>query len=417
MRPKVPAMPTNSPETRAEVTQLEEHATQLTQQLHSVGAELAETRAVLAQQVSANQALRARLTAIETGVDPSVSSNATQARRYRERDALILLPQLLDMLEPEDRLVVVDGGAREVDQDPRWRPFPRGRLRFFGFEPDAAEAHRLSGLTRPDGFDTQFFPAGLWGSTGKAKFEHNNIGGGSSFLRQKRSVTDRWQFENPTQISLAREIFHPVNYEEIDVVSLGDWAARTGVPEIDFLKLNVQGGELEVLRGTGTSLEGVLGILIEVAFVESYESRPLFDEINGFLRYAGFTFFDLLAHHYVGRADSPVAAQHLSIVEPKLGQLVSAWGQLVEAHALYLRDPIDRETKATNSVKRVLKLIALAEAYGQIEFAFELLEWLSRRPDVARGPVGERLRRVIQDCGDEYRGHVRADVPRPDSDR
>lgn len=399
--------------TRAALAQLEAHAEQLGRQLAAVGDELAETRAILAQQRSANDALHVQLSGRETPDEPASSEIARRAQAYRNRDTLILLPRLLELLQPEDRFVVVDGGARDVDQDPRWRPFPQHRLRFFGFEPDAVEAERLSGLTRQEGVDIQFFPAGLWGFTGKARFEHNHIGGGSSFLAQNREVTDRWKFENPSQVSSARDIFYPLRYQELDVISLGDWVARTGVTEIDFVKLNVQGGELEVLRGAGQSLDGVLGILVEVAFVESYTSRPLFDAIDTFLRQKGFTFFDLLAHHYVGRGRSPIAAQHLAVVDPRLGQLVSAWGQLVEAHALYLRDPIHGGLTGIPA-RRVLKLIALSEVWGQIEFAFELAEWLSQRPDVVGTPTGLQLTDLVQDCREEYSRHLRSDLrPHP----
>src|SRR5260221_10139480 len=89
---------------------LEERANQLMLQLHAVGGELAETRAVLAQQVAVNESLQRQLTAIETGVAPASSASA---RRYRDREALILLPRVLELFAPDDALVVVDGGARE----------------------------------------------------------------------------------------------------------------------------------------------------------------------------------------------------------------------------------------------------------------------------------------------------------------
>ncbi len=199
-------------------------------------------------------------------------------------------------------------------------------------------------------------------------------------------------------------------------MTLDDWAERVAVREIDFLKLNVQGGELEVLRGAERTLGSVLGVLLEVAFVESYQSRPLFHDVDRFLGEAGFTFFDLLAHHYVGRVESPIAAQHLSIVEPKLGQLVSSWGQLVEGHALYLRDPIGRPSAAM-PFARVLKLIALAETWGQIEFAFELLAWLNRASDLVDGPTAERVQTIIERGADEYLSYLRPGVPRPNSSR
>jgi FkbM family methyltransferase len=394
---------------RASFHQLAEQNAALTNQLHGVGSELAETRAVLAARTKAYDAL------VSSGATPGRADGSADARAaaaYKARSALILLPHVLDLLPRDEALVVVDVGAREADRDARWQPFPRHRLRFYGFEPEAGEADRLNQMRDEHRFPTEFFAAGLWSSTGTLTFHHNNIPGGSSFLRQQRAVTDRWKFENPTQVSLAREIFREAGTEEIEVVTLADWAAQQNVRDVDFMKLNVQGGELEVLRGAGPLLDGVLGILIEVAFVESYVGRPLFDDIDRFLRGAGFTFFDVLAHHYVGRADSPVAAQHLSVVNPTLGQLTSAWGQLIEGHALYFRDPVGAASGNRLPAPRVLKLAALAEAYGQVEFAFELLEWLRRRDDVAGTRESTQLQKAIDTAAAAYDRHLRPDVPR-----
>jgi FkbM family methyltransferase len=372
----------------AELLQTQVTNRQLWAQLSAVGMELADARATIDR--LQNHATTQR--------------SAAQAR-YLSREELILLPHLMSLLPPDGRLTVVDAGAREVDVDLRWRPFPPARLRFYGFEADADEAARLNELSSTDGAERHFYPAGLWGSTGRMPFEHNKASGGSSFLPQNRAVTDRWKFENPTQVSIASDMFHPVRTEELAVVSLADWAAREGVASVDFLKMNVQGGELEILRGAGSLLDRMLGVFVEVAFVESYRDRPMFSDIDGFLRKQGFTFFDLLAHHYVGRAASPVAAQHLSIVEGKLSQLVSPWGQLVEGHALYFRDPLDT-ANATMTADALIRLAALAEAWGQIEFAFEILDTLLRHPDVAGTRRAGEIRELIDGGAADYAKHL-----------
>ncbi len=328
--------------------------------------------------------------------------NVIEANLYRERQSLILIPHLLELLPPGERIVIVDAGAREVDHDPRWRAFDPSRLKFVGFEPDAQEAARLNTTRMIDGIEIQIVAAGLWGSTGTINFQNNNIGGGSSFLSQNRQVTDRWKFENPDESALARDIFFPVRHESINVVSLADWSREADVGTVDFLKLNVQGGELEILQGAGPVLDNVLGILVEMAFVESYSKRPMFADIDRFLSKSGFTFFDLLAHHYVGRAAAPIVAQRLIIVEPKLGQLVSSWGQLIEGHGLYLRDPISDKRSRPLKPDQVIKLAALAEGFGQIEFAFELLQWLAGMSEADDPQLSKKLRAILKQSAEKY---------------
>jgi FkbM family methyltransferase len=329
------------------------------------------------------------------------------AGRYRRREVLILVPELVRLLPPGDRLVVVDCGSRDVDRDIRWLAFPPERLRFIGFEPDRAEAARLNETPGPAGLEWSFVPMGLWGRTGRQWFEHNQAPGGSSFLPQNRAVTDRWKFENPTQTSLAAEVFFPTTREEIEVISLSEWVAAAKIEEVDFLKLNVQGGEHEILGSSGPILDTVLGILVEVAFVESYHGRPLFSDIDPLLRDRGFAFFDLLAHHYVGRSAAPIAAQHLIVHQPELGQLFSSWGQLVEGHALYLRDPIADGNALGLSARQLLKLVALAETFGQVEYAFELLRWMQGRSEVREYPPAADLSALIAQSSDRYRAFLR----------
>jgi hypothetical protein len=107
----------------------------------------------------------------------------------------------------------------------------------------------------------------------------------------------------------------------------------------------------------------------------------LFSDVDIFLRNAGFTFFDLLAHHYVGRAASPFTARHVPSAQGQLGELRSSWGQLIEGHALYLRDPVAQSPEAVPQAasQAALRLAAVADVFGQTEFALEVLAWLQER--------------------------------------
>jgi len=190
------------------------------------------------------------------------------------------------------------------------------------------------------------------------------------------------------------------------VATIARWATDTGIREIDFCKLNVQGAELDILAAAGPLLDDTLGVLSEVAFVESYVGRTFFSDIDDFLRRAGFTFFDFLAHHYIGRADCPVVAQHLPGGAGRLGQLVSTWGQLVEAHGFYLRDPIARAPGAKPRPMppaRAIKLMVIAEVFGQVEYAFELGQWLARQPD-AQGDLAAGIQRSLDLAAADYLG-------------
>ncbi len=63
--------------------------------------------------------------------------------------------------------------------------------------------------------------------------------------------------------------------------------------EIDILKFDLQGYELEAFKGCGRLLEMTKIITTEIAFVPLYEEQPLFGDIDVSLRKKGFRLLNL----------------------------------------------------------------------------------------------------------------------------
>jgi len=62
---------------------------------------------------------------------------------------------------------------------------------------------------------------------------------------------------------------------------------------IDLLKLDLQGYELEALKGCGSLFERIKIISTEIEFVALYDDQPLFGDIDVFLRAHGFRLLNL----------------------------------------------------------------------------------------------------------------------------
>jgi FkbM family methyltransferase len=61
----------------------------------------------------------------------------------------------------------------------------------------------------------------------------------------------------------------------------------------DLLKLDVQGYELEVLKGAESTLGGVRMILTELSLLDIHQGVPLIDEMLGWLSQRGFVAYDI----------------------------------------------------------------------------------------------------------------------------
>ena len=68
----------------------------------------------------------------------------------------------------------------------------------------------------------------------------------------------------------------------------------------DFIKIDAEGADLEILKGAKTSLnKNCIGIQIEVQFIERNTGSPLFSEVDGFLRNAGYWIMDLKKESWI----------------------------------------------------------------------------------------------------------------------
>ena len=152
---------------------------------------------------------------------------------------------------------------------------------------------------------------------------------------------------------------------EIDTTTLDNFCQEEGINEIDFLQIDVQGADLDVLEGASKILNcGILAIQIEVEFSHLYTNQPLFADVDTFLRKHDFTLFDV-SKSYRPRARSPI---HSTV---RAGQLL--WGD-----AFYFRDLIREDMDGhLKSPDRMLKLACIADIMHFPDYALEILEYLT----------------------------------------
>jgi FkbM family methyltransferase len=296
-------------------------------------------------------------------------------------------------------IVVIDVGAHDALADPRWTKISRNNIRVHGFEPDVKECARLNEAASAAGFDFHFHPVALAEQTGPAEFYRYAEPAANSFFAPNEPLIRRWCYTRSLHL-LSQ--FKVLEKARIEAVSLNDWAQAESVTDFDFVKLNVQGAELDVLRGAGRTLESAMGMVVEQTFNPTYINAPLFGKVYNFIEQAGFCMFDVVGMNRVARVRSPI-----HITEDKIFVVSGLWPhhQFFEGHFFYLRDPLcvgDEWNEGRGpSIEKCFKLACLAEVFGQIEYAFEVLDWIAAAPSATR--VASATRKIIDEGARLYR--------------
>jgi FkbM family methyltransferase len=291
--------------------------------------------------------------------------------RYKNVDRYILCRLACSALPEDERLTVLDVGARYATHDPFWLPIPPEKMRVYGFEPDEEECARVNAEAKALGLAYTCFPIALWSN--KTILDLNicpGLPGSASLYPFDFALLNRWKVaDNTDEYIMGREMADaysvPLRTETLD-----HWREANAVASVDFIRMNIEGAELEALRGGASLLPQTLGLLAEVSTVD--DGRPLFADLDVFARSQGFHFFDFFNLNHVGRGRSPLTVAKMPRVSPRPGQCT-------QAYPLYLRDPVDIQARGGDvagwNKARVLKLVALAELHFQVEYAFELLYW------------------------------------------
>lgn len=79
--------------------------------------------------------------------------------------------------------------------------------------------------------------------------------------------------------------------EQVSVKRLDNLITDGVLPLPDIIKLDVQGFELEILKGAGSYLHGVGYLIVEVSFKEYYYGQPLFLDIANYLSAYNFDIY------------------------------------------------------------------------------------------------------------------------------
>lgn len=260
------------------------------------------------------------------------------------------LSTLILQAEPSLRFTVLEIGALQVQSESE--PFYQ-TLDFFpgskaiGFEIDETVCHQMNAQAKPG---MQFYPVALGRQSERRPFYETEHPMCCSLYKP-----------NEPLISLYNnfEVAYLKQESEINTISLDEFTESQNIEEVDFIKIDIQGAELEVFMGGTKTLKDALAIVCEVEFIPHYLSQPLFGDVCDFLLQ-----YDLMFHKFLnicGRALKPIVFNN----DP------NAPSQHIWSDAMYIRH-VQRIHCLTD--KQLLKLSVLAATYGSYDLTYYCLE-------------------------------------------
>ena len=252
--------------------------------------------------------------------------------------------------ELDEPISVVDVGANPIDGTPPYAEMlKQGLVTLVGFEPQKEALQKLQTMK---GANETYLPHAV-GTGEHAKLYICQASGMTSTLKPNSQVLNHFQ---------GYPIWGKVkSVEEIETVRLDD---IDQIEKIDWLKIDIQGGELNVFRNGEKKLKDTLVIQTEVNFIQLYENQPLFAEIDQWMRAHGFMLHTLLEQRK--RLYAPMKIN---------GGIHQGINQLTTADAVYVRDINSIDALSSSDIKKMAFI--LHEAYGSYDLSLRLLKCLN----------------------------------------
>lgn len=270
-------------------------------------------------------------------------------------DAIKVLAGILREAGYELHFTIFEVGALPMGEEPFYRLlplFPGSRI--IAFEPDESLCESQNKSTRTG---VTFYPAALGRTEEQRDFYVTEHPMCSSLYPPNEDLLSRY---NNMDVARLKKV------TSVATVSLDGFVSSHSIGPVDFIKIDIQGAELEVFQGGVRTLANVLAIVSEAELIEHYVDQPLFGDVCAFLSKQGLQFQKFLG--FGGRTLKPIVVD----------ENPSAVSQQMWSDVLFIRNLF---ASADLSDDQYFKTAVLAMLYGCVDVAL----FCCREVDLARG--------------------------------
>jgi len=249
-----------------------------------------------------------------------------------------------------DPLIIVDVGV-SGGFEKHWHLFGTQKV-MYGFEARGVPSMR----TAPYEGEYTVFPVALSNTSEEREFYVTAKRHASSLFKPNQKYIERFHGYPNLRI---------LDTRLIEVRDLESFANENKLRSFDFMKLDCEGAELDVLKGTADWLDSVIGVSVEALYQDWRIGQPTFRDVDKFLNERGFDLFTG-TNYSILKTPTRKTSRATSGRE---GQLM--WGQFI-----YMRDIVkDMESGKGHDPMRIVKAACYMEIYNLRDCGHELLKY------------------------------------------
>ncbi|WP_171103533.1 FkbM family methyltransferase [Ruegeria sp. HKCCD7255] len=258
----------------------------------------------------------------------------------------------VELVDPMLQTTVVDVGASPITETPPYDGLVKsGCAQLIGFEPDRQSLDTLNANKGPN---ETYFPNAV--GDGRPKTLYATPATGLSSTKKLcpwvGSYFGPWWGKQAVR---ATEI--PVSTVRLD--------AFDAVDRMDFLKIDIQGGELEVFENAGRLLSQTAMLQTEVALMSFYEEQPSFADIQNEL-----TKFDLIPFRFATVNRRRIFSRFTRKLSGKIRP-----SQILDLDVVFVKNPVRLDQFDTELVKQMA--ILAFSVLGAVDLACKCLDRLT----------------------------------------
>ena len=225
--------------------------------------------------------------------------------------------KIFDLFEFDSKIEVMDVGAAKIAETPIYKILLDNKMAHLTlFDGDERHIEKL---------------VEIYGTTDVAIFNYFLFDGGKHQVYFCSSASGMTSIFKPKvdALNFFNGFSHFGKVESIEEIQTTKLDSIDNLKLPDFLKMDVQGAELEILKNGPKTLKNCLAMQLEVSYFSLYEHQPSFGEIDVYMRSIGF-----VPHRFLD-------VKRWSISPTIFNNNFRVPGnQLLESDIVYIKDPL-----------------------------------------------------------------------------